>query len=90
VRRSCKDGINWGRIVDSRNRKKNSRITGDDTSSRNINKEHEEYKEAEKTTRIAALKAADESAQNVLAEITAEIDYGKPEKNPHEHENIWN
>jgi Zn-finger nucleic acid-binding protein len=39
-------------------------------------KKHEEYKEAEKThTRIeAALKAADESAQNVLAEITAELD----------------
>jgi hypothetical protein len=38
-RRICKDGITGGRIVDSRNRKKNSRITGDDTSSRNINKE---------------------------------------------------
>jgi hypothetical protein len=29
-RRICKDGITGGRIVDSRNRKKNSRITGDD------------------------------------------------------------
>jgi hypothetical protein len=55
-------------------------------------KKHEEYKEGEDAYQYrAALKAADESAQNVLAEITAELDrLRKTEKNPHEHENIWN
>jgi hypothetical protein len=61
--------------LSSRNRKKNSRITGDDTAAETLIKKHEEYKEAEKTHPYRSrIKAADESAQNVLAEITAELD----------------